>query len=424
MANLYYDIDYAFYDLGILSSGYSLTDTKIIEGREVPRTVEVFVREMERLRDGTARMFCVHPFTDSYTTEQHKDQQRSLSLSLSIEMRTIPLGASSSLPTSHITYGSSFGSSYSSLHFSNSFPSSAPAPRLRASTSPSTAASASASRSGGQILVVLLAVVFWSHPCHLLGFTALIGPLLIINVICCLSGRSIIGTFQRASQTLEFFPSVQPEVVVREARFEDCWDVAETHCSSFFPNYSFPLDLALRINRLVGLLSGFSVPDGCMRTCLVAVIGNSSYDNFLGIEGFKVGGFEGKGSVTGILTIDTVADFLPRKGPLRQRRWPIHYRKGIAYISNVAVRQRDRRKGISKKLVAKAERVARSWGCRAIALHCDASNQAAMRLYLGQGFRCVKVPDHANWPHPKTSPGIQFNFMMKLLTSSTATTMI
>lgn len=130
----------------------------------------------------------------------------------------------------------------------------------------------------------------------------------------------------RASQTAELFPSVSPEVVVREARIEDCWEVAETHCSSFFPDYSFPLDLVLRIDRLVALLSGFSVPNGCMRTCLVAVIGSSVDDLLFGSEEFKVGGFEGKfsvnkGSVAGILTVDTVADFLPRKGPLRQRRW-------------------------------------------------------------------------------------------------------
>ncbi|XP_058094479.1 GCN5-related N-acetyltransferase 4, chloroplastic [Magnolia sinica] len=284
-------------------------------------------------------------------------------------MPTIPLGISPpsySALTNHLK-------PYSSLHFSDfTFPS-----RIRVSRSPPTStplADPSASKSGA----------------------------------C------------RASQAVEFFPSVRPEVVVREARLEDCWEVAETHCSSFFPNYSFPLDLALRINRLVGLLSGFSVPNGCMRTCLVAVISNSFNDNFFfGSEDFKIGGFEGKfsfnkGSVAGILTIDTVADFLPRKGPLRQRR------TGIAYISNVAVRQRDRRKGIAKRLVAKAEAVARNWGCRAIALHCDASNPAAMQLYVGQGFRCIKVPDRANWPQPKTSAGMEFNFMMKLLTSTTA----
>ncbi|KAB2010472.1 hypothetical protein E1A91_D10G245000v1 [Gossypium mustelinum] len=225
----------------------------------------------------------------------------------------------------------------------------------------------------------------------------------------------------RATQVVDLFPTVSPEIVVREARLEDCWEVAETHCSSFFPEYSFPLDFVLRVDRLVGMLSGFSIPPGCRRTCLVAVIGGSVGDTFLfGTEDFKIGGFDGKfslnkGYVTGILTIDTVADFLPRKGPLRQRR------TGIAYISNVAVRERFRRKGIAKRLIAKAEAQAKSWGCRAVALHCDLNNPGATKLYKDQGFRCIKVPEGANWPQPKTAPNVKFNFMMKLLNTPTTT---
>lgn len=126
---------------------------------------------------------------------------------------------------------------------------------------------------------------------------------------------------------VELFPTVSPEIVVREARLEDCWEVAETHCSSFFPEYSFPLDFVLRIDRLVAMFAGFSLPNGCRRTCLVGVVGGSADGTFFfGGEDFKIGGFDGKfsiihkGYVAGILTVDTVADFLPRKGPLRQRR--------------------------------------------------------------------------------------------------------
>lgn len=203
----------------------------------------------------------------------------------------------------------------------------------------------------------------------------------------------------RASQVAELFPTTTPEIVVREARIDDCWEVAETHCNSFFPEYSFPLDFVLRFDRLIGMLFGLSTPKGCKRTCLVAVTGNAGEDLF----------FLSKGYVTGILTVDTVADFLPRKGPLRQRR------TGIAYISNVAVRERFRRKGVAKKLIAKAEAKAKSWGCRAIALHCEVNNTGATKLYTSQGFRCIKVPEGANWPHPRTSPDTQFSFMMKLL---------
>ncbi|KAK6929194.1 GNAT domain [Dillenia turbinata] len=211
----------------------------------------------------------------------------------------------------------------------------------------------------------------------------------------------------KASQVVELFPTVSPEIVVREARVEDCWEVAETHCSSFFPDYSFPLDFVLRIDRLVGMLSGFPVPAGCKRTCLVAVIGSSDQNQLFGLEDLRIGGLDGrfsinKGYVTGILTVDTTG-----------------HRTGVAYISNVAVREGYRRKGIAKRLIAKAEAQARSWGCRAIALHCDLNNPGATKLYKGQGFKCIKVPDGANWPQPKTSPNIKFNFMMKLLNPPT-----
>lgn len=216
-----------------------------------------------------------------------------------------------------------------------------------------------------------------------------------------LSHPSNSGLACRASQAVDIFPTLSPEIDVREARLEDSWEVAETHCSSFFPEYSFPYDFLLRINRLIGMLIGGNVPQGCRRACLVAVTGCSSV-----VETFLY-----KEYVAGILTVDTVADFLPRKGPLLQRR------TGVAYLSNVAVRERFRRRGVAKKLIAKAEAQARSWSCRAIALHCDYNNTRAIDLYKSLGFKCIKVPDGANWPQPKISPGVNFAFMMKLLSS-------
>lgn len=136
--------------------------------------------------------------------------------------------------------------------------------------------------------------------------------------------HSLVGVC-KASQVVDLFPTVSPDVVVREARLEDCWEIAETHCSSFFPEYSFPLDFVLRIDRILAMVVGFSVPSGCRRTCLVAVIGSSVDEPLIGNEELRIAGFDtrvsfNKGYVAGILTVDTVADFLPRKGPLRQRR--------------------------------------------------------------------------------------------------------
>ncbi|XP_010509081.2 PREDICTED: uncharacterized protein LOC104785546 isoform X2 [Camelina sativa] len=229
------------------------------------------------------------------------------------------------------------------------------------------------------------------------------------------------GGVCNASQIADLFPAVTPEIVVREARLEDCWEVAETHCSSFFPGYSFPLDVVLRVDRLMAMVMGFSVPPGCRRTCLVAVIGSSADEAIcFGSEDFKIGAFDAKislnkGYVAGILTVDTVADYLPRKGPLRQRR------TGIAYISNVAVRENFRRKGIAKRLVWKAEALAKNWGCRAIGLHCELNNLGATKLYKDQGFRCIKIPEGSTWPQPKTSPDTRFNFMMKLVNNNNNT---
>uniref|UniRef100_A0A803P246 N-acetyltransferase domain-containing protein n=1 Tax=Cannabis sativa TaxID=3483 RepID=A0A803P246_CANSA len=196
----------------------------------------------------------------------------------------------------------------------------------------------------------------------------------------------------RASQVVDLFPTVSPEIVVREARLEDCWEVAETHCSSFFPEYAFPLDFVLRIDRIVGMLAGFSIPNGCKRTCLVAVTSSSLDETFLlGTQDLKIGGFDGKislnkGYVTGILTVDTVADFLPRKGPLRQRR------TGIAYISNVAVREKFRRKGIAKQLSSKGRISCTEMGLpKCIALHCDLNNPGATnctRVRVSEVSRC------------------------------------
>ncbi|CAL5404481.1 unnamed protein product [Camellia sinensis] len=199
------------------------------------------------------------------------------------------------------------------------------------------------------------------------------------------------GLLCRAGQVVELFPTVSPQIVVREARLVSV------------------------------MLSGFTVPKGCRKTCLIAVVGSSLDDNlYFGNEDFKIGGLNGifglnKTCVAGILTVDTLADFLPRKGPLRQRR------TGIAFISNVAVREKFRRKGIAKRLIAKAEAQARSWGCRAIALHCELNNPGATKLYKGLGFKCIKVPEGANWPQPRTPPDVQFKFMMKLLSTPTTT---
>ncbi|KAH9288197.1 hypothetical protein KI387_032314, partial [Taxus chinensis] len=203
---------------------------------------------------------------------------------------------------------------------------------------------------------------------------------------------------------VQYVPAICPDILVREARPEDYWEVAETHCNSFFPDRGFPMDLVLRADRLVAMFAGFSLPSGCRKKCLVAIDERLTEENHL-LESERPRKVDiephlclNGGRISGILTIDTVAEFLPRRGQLGLRR------TGIAYISNVAVRPKRRRRGIARRLVIEAEALARSWGCRSMALHCDVNNPAALALYQRQGFRCIKVPIGAKWPQPKAVP--------------------
>jgi hypothetical protein len=63
-----------------------------------------------------------------------------------------------------------------------------------------------------------------------------------------------------------------------------------------------------------------------MRTCLVAVNSNSVNSRFSIECGDPSDARFQKynlstGSIAGILTVDTVADYLPRRGPMKQRRY-------------------------------------------------------------------------------------------------------
>lgn len=57
------------------------------------------------------------------------------------------------------------------------------------------------------------------------------------------------------------------------------------------------------------------------------------------------------------------------------------------YITNVAVTKSERRKGVARLLLEKAEETAREHGCRFITLEVRKSNEAAISLYSGQGYK-------------------------------------
>lgn len=87
--------------------------------------------------------------------------------------------------------------------------------------------------------------------------------------------------------------------------------------------------------------------------------------------------------------------------------WPLHVaqptsllrvscsnerRQHIAYLSNLAVHPRARRRYIGEALVRQAEQQAKEWGCRTIALHVDVTNSAAIDLYTKMGYRQIGKP--------------------------------
>ena len=62
---------------------------------------------------------------------------------------------------------------------------------------------------------------------------------------------------------------------------------------------------------------------------------------------------------------------------------------GEAYITNVAVSEKFRRRGIAEKLLEEAERGAIKRGCVLITLEVRASNDPAKALYKKRGFKEV-----------------------------------
>lgn len=66
------------------------------------------------------------------------------------------------------------------------------------------------------------------------------------------------------------------------------------------------------------------------------------------------------------------------------------------YISNLAVKNIYRRRGIARQLLNKCERVAHSWGYDTIQLHVLGHNNSAKQLYLNSGYKVIDKEPHWN----------------------------
>ena len=79
----------------------------------------------------------------------------------------------------------------------------------------------------------------------------------------------------------------------------------------------------------------------------------------------------------------------------------------------MAVRGVQRRRGIGKVLLRRAESLVAEWGCASVALHCDERNNGALSIYLKEGYRIVREPEGAKWPKPWGGEEVRLVLMMK-----------
>ena len=66
------------------------------------------------------------------------------------------------------------------------------------------------------------------------------------------------------------------------------------------------------------------------------------------------------------------------------------------YISNLAVKNIYRRRGIARQLLDRCEQVAQSWGYDGIQLHVLDRNNSAKHLYLDSGYKIIHQEPHWN----------------------------
>lgn len=71
-------------------------------------------------------------------------------------------------------------------------------------------------------------------------------------------------------------------------------------------------------------------------------------------------------------------------------------RSRYPYLSNLAVRSSDRRRGVAKQLLLNCERVALEWRFQDLYLHVLENNHHARQLYFNLGYRLHKVDSSWN----------------------------
>jgi ribosomal protein S18 acetylase RimI-like enzyme len=73
--------------------------------------------------------------------------------------------------------------------------------------------------------------------------------------------------------------------------------------------------------------------------------------------------------------------------------WLYSHKKGTyPYISNLAVSNSCRRRGVARQLLTRCDCIALGWGCQNLNLHVLEDNHRAQKLYYGSGYQldCVE----------------------------------
>ncbi len=165
---------------------------------------------------------------------------------------------------------------------------------------------------------------------------------------------------------------------IRAAQLEDASAIAEILADSFHSKegmlgWAYPL-LRLGICEDVQNRLRAGAP---YHVCLVAVNGQA-----IGMAGKLC---SSKETLAGTLEVSVRPSSVP---------WGNKYLR-YPYLSNLAVRQCDRRRGIAVQLLLSCERVVLEWGFHDIYLHVLENNYQARQLYFKLGYQLHQID--AKW---------------------------
>lgn len=185
------------------------------------------------------------------------------------------------------------------------------------------------------------------------------------KIVECCGLSSLMGE----GSELEKNPSCTVSLAIRNANLKDIKALTDVLTLSFHPSAGWlsflqPI-LRLGVSEDLRLRLRGAVPYYC---CLVAV------------ETTKTPS-ETKEKVIGTVEITLKSGF------------NCHY----LYISNLAVLETHRRKGVAKKLLKECERIASQWGYNSLNLHVLENNYAAKKLYLSNGYQICE--NEILWPN-------------------------